>query len=314
MPLFTGTNTFTCTSNATADACVDFIHAGLLACGFVQTATAGQLTSVTTFTSSSAVIYGFREYEINDSLSSILPVYIRVHYGHAVQGSTPGASFMVRKLEAFMALSGTTPVAPIEMPDSAPSSAVGTTPTAIPDAPVHLYKRDGLAVLIFGGMVTTANGGNRLMGAVILRRSSVGGVHLIYPPSRPLSSSGPAVFVAPGYAHTTPTVVTAAQAYINAPAAGTLSGATTGTTHALPLILGNGTGVEVMSDVVICHNDAANHYQLIDMATDISAPVMQYRVLPHALSNATNTPEQRQCVPWVIMTADRYAYGMAYLP
>ena len=313
MSLYTGNFTFTCDSNATADACVAFIDAGLLACGFVQTATARQLTSVTTFASGTAVTFGFREYEINDSLSGTAPLYIRVHYGTSTQGNTPTAGFLIKRVQAFMALSGTTPVSPIEMPDST-DGAAGTGPAAIANIPVHLYKRDGLAVLIFGGMVTSANGGYRLMGAVILRRSSIGGVHLIFPPSRPLGSNNPGAFVAPGYAHTTPTTATTAQAYINAPAAGTMDGVAAGVVHALPLILGNGTGVEVLDDVVICRNVLTDHYQLIDMATDISAPVVQYRVLPHVLSNTESTAAQQQCVPWVVTTADRYAYALAYRP
>lgn len=314
MGTFHGTNTFTCTDETQADACVAYVHNALLSAGLVQTAVAGQLTSVAPWATTANSVFGFREYEMNDAASGAHPLYIRIYFAAVGQGN-PGTafastSFVVYSAQVFFDKDGSgDPVTPLEMSASLPSAS-GTGPTAI-SCLLHIFKRDGLLVFI-GGAVTTSNGGHRRLGSFIVRRSS-SGVFFLFPPTRPLGTAN--AWSSIGYAHLAfGGLVLPTQTFINRPSAGTITPVGAAPRTVCPLVLANGTGVELLDDLVVTANNEYEHYGYIELTEGFSSPSAYYRVIAQATSTSFTSPHtpNTDSPHWVLDTADRYSTALAY--
>lgn len=315
MATFSQYNTFTCTDTTQADLCVDYVHNALLAVGLVQTSVAGQLAGTSAWTMTSADNeLGFREYELNDSLSATQPLYLRVYFGVAGQGNTIAAySFVIRRVQLFFEKDGSGDPDPAKLllyPASFVSGS-GSGPTAV-SCLLHIHKRDGF-LLFHGGVVTSANGGNRRLGTFIVRRTAEG-AFLLCDQSRSMASSSS--WAALGYSFMTHSgVTTPFIPSVNRPGANVVTSLLSSPRYFFPLVLNTGQGVEILDDLVVTANISYEHLTFMELVDEFSAPLAAYRILPSAIDASTTvtagTPFA-DSVPWVIDTSSRTGFCLAY--
>jgi hypothetical protein len=308
-------NTFTCINESDADTCVSYVHDALLGVGLVQTAAPGQLVGVSAWTPTVAnTEFGFREYEMNDAVSGAHPLYVRVYFGVAGQGNTIAArSFVIQRVQVFFEKDGGGDPDPAKLllyPGSF-GSASGGNPVATP-CRLHVYKRDGLLVF-HGGVVTTANGGNRRLGTFIIRRTA-DGAFLLCDQTRTMATGNS--FPSLGYSYMSHAGIgTPYLSPVNCPSDGVVEPLLASPRYFSPLILNTGSGVELLDDIVVTRNVAYEHYTYMGLVDSFDAPLAMYRILPSAVDNSSSvsagTPFA-DSVPWVINTSSRYNLCLAY--
>lgn len=136
---------------------INKVHAAMLAVGCVQTDDTGQL-DIDSYPDPDlglgagvAVPYGYRIYELNDSLSATEPVYIKLEFvgkRHGVAGSLIGETLVTVGFSTDGAGGMDAPVAAALTPHT--SYSASSTQNIVSDAPCYACKVDGFLCVAVG--------------------------------------------------------------------------------------------------------------------------------------------------------------------
>lgn len=132
---------------------INAVHEGMLAVGCVQTDDLGQLDieNIPAPVLGGNTNYGFRIYEINDSMSASLPIYIKIEFVGRRHGTdTTSMGFSLISISH-----GTDGNGELEHPRAEAGTPYGSLGSAysgdmVPDAPSYCCKVDGFMFLLVG--------------------------------------------------------------------------------------------------------------------------------------------------------------------